>query len=208
MGLINRLIGNENPKIGVHDWPKAFDMYKRSRLALVKMAEAYELVHTSDQITQVVVSSNKLGLYLDHDVADGEPVFISSTGTIPGGIPQEDAKGEIDPSNSSLCYVVSSNSAQGTIKLSLTKGGDEIDITNTGAGTHFLERLDPDLDFWDETRKLVTSSLGNDDQKLRRRMWDEMAEGIGQLAESRVEFTGEQEFKDELVYSAQYLEVP
>ncbi len=62
----------------------------------------------------------------DHGLIDGQIVNLTTTTTLPGGL-----------SAATDYYVVSAT--LDTLKLSLTEGGDAIDITNTGSGVHSLQ---------------------------------------------------------------------
>lgn len=200
MGLIARLISETSPdaadKIPVHTWPKLFDAWKRGRVTLTTMIDAYSLSDKSETIAQVVTGTDKLGLSVDHTWADNDGVYITTTGTVPGGL-----------SLDTLYYVINSAPLVGTIKVATSKGGAAIDITSEGTGTHTLNRVEVDVIFWEETRLDITSTISTADQKLRRRMWDEIAEGVGEIAEEGIAFTSETDFKTELTNAATWLTV-
>ncbi len=195
MGLYARLLGT-GVKIPVHPWPKLFEQYKRGRISLDAMLSEYSLSDKSETIAQVVTGTNKLGLSISHTWADNDGVYVLTTGTMPAPL-----------DTNAIYYVISSNPVQGTIKLSTSEAGTEIDITTEGSGTLTLKRVDADVVHWNETRTGVTSTAGNADQKLRRIVWDEKVEGILEVAEQGIDYTTEADLKTELEQVATWLTV-
>jgi hypothetical protein len=63
-----------------------------------------------------------------HGLTNGDTVALASTGTLPAGL---DSITEY--------FIISATSS--TFKLSLTSGGSEIDITDTGTGTHYFGNI-------------------------------------------------------------------
>lgn len=198
MGLYSRLLDDSEPgeKIPVHVWSKLFEQYKRSRIGLQAMLDAYGLTDKTETIAQVVTGTNKLGLSISHTWADDDGVYFTTTGTLPAPFDADD-----------IYYVRDSNPSQGTIKLASTKGGTAIDITTQGTGTHTLNRIDADVIHWEETRLSVTSPAGSEDIKLRRIVFDEKAEGILEVAEEGIAYTTVAEIKTELEQIASWLTV-
>lgn len=81
--------------------------------------------------TNILTYTNTAG-----SLVNGQRIQVSSTGTLP------------DPLVTSTYYYVINHSA-GTCKLALTRGGAEIDITDTGTGTHSLStEIEVNLDYW------------------------------------------------------------
>jgi len=209
MGLIARMISDEEPSIPVHTWPKLYDFYRRDRVLLSTMLDGYQLTVKQQDIAQVVPSTNKLGLSVDHDWIDGDLVYLSTaTGVLPGGITIQTAKGGTitNPLASIEYYVINSAPTQGTVKISLTDGGAEVDITDTGTGTIVLNQIDPDVDFWGKTRTSISGSTSRETKGLRFE-WDEKMEGVGEIAEEGFAFATEESYREEMTQLAGWLTV-
>lgn len=81
--------------------------------------------------TNVVTYSTTNG-----SLVNGQRILVSSTGTLPAPLAAD-----------TYYYVI--NHSSGTCKLALTRGGTEIDITDTGTGTHSINtEITVNLDYW------------------------------------------------------------
>ena len=196
MGLINRLIGNEEPKIRVHSFPKAYDMFERHRITFDELVDGYRLSDFNQPVAQVFPGTDKFGMSIDHQWVDGDAIQARTTGVLPTPLDTE-----------TIYFVTESNPPEGTIKLSQQPDGTPIvDIADNGTGTHTFYRIDPDLIFWGKERRRISSNAGLKDEELRKRVWDEMAEGIFELAEQSIAFVDEERAREELSFSADYLD--
>lgn len=176
--MLDRLIGLADPGIPIHGWFPAWEQYKRGRLGLDALLEAWvdsggsgSLITKTEAIAQVVPATDKLGLSISHTWADADAVYVTTTGTLPGGITAD-----------AIYYVRDSNPVAGTVKVTDsydgTTLGTAVDITSEGTGTHTLKRMHEDIGYWDRTRSSVTSVTGTSEQKLLRVLWDLKAEGV------------------------------
>lgn len=208
MGLINRMLGLEEPKIPVHVWPKLYDFYRRDRIMLSTMLDGYGLTVRQEAISQIVPAQNKIGIRVDHDWANDQYVYLSTTGVMAGGILTQSAKegAETNPLLSEAYYVISSNPAQGTIKISDAPGGAEVDILDAGSGSFEILQIDPDVDFWGQTRQGITGATSRDTKGLRFE-WDEKMEGVGEIAEEEFAFATEESYRKEMTKLANWLTV-
>ena len=77
------------------------------------------------QIAFTVTTSSNTITALGHTLDDDDTVKFITSDTLPAGL-----------STTTTYYVIGSNTDAGTFKVSTTKGGSEVDITNTGTGTH------------------------------------------------------------------------
>ena len=83
-----------------------------------------------------VVAATNVFTCSTYTVVNGQRVKVSSTTTLPAPLVAD-----------TYYYVISASA--GTFKLSLTRGGTEIDITSTGTGTHsLLTEITVNLDYW------------------------------------------------------------
>lgn len=209
MGLITRMLGLDEPKIPVHTWPKLYDFYRRDRILLSDMLDGYQLTVRQQSIAQIIPSTNKIGLSIGHDWPDGAYVYLSTeTGVLPGGVTSQTAQGgaKTNTLESVAYYVIASNPPQGTIKISLTDGGTEVDLTDDGTGEIFLNEIDPDVDFWGKTRTSISGSTSRETKGLRFE-WDEKMEGVGEIAEEEFAFATEESYREEMTQLAGWLTV-
>lgn len=197
MSLIARLIGNAQPQMSAHAWPKAFDLWKRDRITLDDLVNPQGLITHQHAIAGVYPAQNKIGIEAFHPYTDGMPVYLSSTVRVPGGLDYQSQAGVTYPGLSAHYFVANSNPDVGTIKLA-DAGGVEIDLTDEGEGEQRIQAFDDQVILWDDIRKSVASDLGASDTKLRRFMWDEKAEGLLCVSQVRIEFTSEDELILEL----------
>ena len=207
MSLIARLIGNDTPVISAHAWPKAFDLWKRDRITLDDLIRGTDLITQSDPVAGVYPAQNKIGIAPFHAYENGQPVYLTATVRVPGGLGYESQGGIEDPKLSLAWFVADANPDVGTIKLA-DKHGTIIDITDEGEGELWIHAFDDEVVRWDAVRDLVNSDLGNEDTKLRRMMYDEKAEGILCVAQARIEFTSVDEVWEELEHVANWLSKP
>ena len=206
MALYEQLLGLSDPKIEVHAWSKAFSLWKRSRIDLtVLLAGPVSALHPTgkwgltdktEEISVVAPGTDKLGLSIAHTWADDDGVYLTTTGAAPGGLATQ-----------TVYYVRDSNPGAGTVKVAATKGGAAIDITSEGTGTHTLNRVDADVIHWEETRLGITSTGGVEDRKHRRITYDQLSEGILEVAEIGLDFTTVVDLKAELENAADWLTV-
>lgn len=83
-----------------------------------------------------VVAATNLFTCTDHGLTNGQRIYVDSSGVLPS--PLEDL---------TFYYIISATSS--TFKLALSRGGTEIDITDTGTGTHSLyTEIFINLDYW------------------------------------------------------------
>lgn len=177
--LYERLIGITEPKINGHAWPKAYAdaVIPGTDIDFLTLAAHWSLSDKNQVITQIVTGNDKIGLTIPHTWNNGDVVFFVTTGTIPAGL-----------SLTVPYYVVNSNSAGGTIKVSLTSGGAAVDITSEGTGTHTLYRFDADVGHYSDQRRGITGGT-TPDKRLAQIVWDEKAEGTIEQAEEGIAYT-------------------
>ncbi len=83
----------------------------------------------------VVAATNVFGC-TDHGLTNGQRIKVDSSGVLP------------DPLEATTYYYIISATSS-TFKLALSRGGTEIDITDTGTGTHTLyTEIYVNLDYW------------------------------------------------------------
>lgn len=94
----------------------------------------YDLGVASKEFT--VVAATNVFTCTAHGLLNGQRIKLNSTTTLP------------DPLAVDTYYYVRDKTAD-TFKLALTRGGTEIDITDTGTGTHSLNtEITVNLDYW------------------------------------------------------------
>lgn len=76
----------------------------------------------------VTVATNVFNFTGTNDIKDGDFIYLTTTDTLP--MPLDSITGY---------YVI--NATFNTFKVALTEGGAEIDITDTGVGTHYFSRI-------------------------------------------------------------------
>lgn len=196
MGLLARLINLEQPNVAIHSWMPLFEQFKRERVSVIDMLDAFALSDKSQDVASVFTGTDKLGIAVSHTWADTDVVGFTTTGGLPAPL-----------SLGNLYYIVNSNPTEGTVKVSLTSGGAAVDLTTAGTGTHTMHRADDDVGYWNDTRLDVTSSAGNADQKLRRVIWDLKAEGLTIIGANGIDHTSVVDLKAELEELASWLTV-
>lgn len=204
MGLFARLLGNEMPRVRIHPFPKAVAMYKRDRILLDELITGFDLIVQKSTIEKVVPSTDKLVVGQLHGWNDNDPCYVKSSDRVPAGLDWQMAKGVSHPELSTLYYISNSNPDVGTVKLA-NETMELVDLTDEGLGELSLIGIDEEYLMWEDIRQSVTSKQGAADTKHRRLTWDESAEGILEIAESRVAFTSDGELYDELVELARWL---
>lgn len=197
MGLLARLINLEDPNVAIHTWLPLFEQFKRQRVTVIDMLDAFALSDKSEDVASVFTGTDKLGIAVSHTWGDGESVGFTTTGGLPAPL-----------SLGNLYYIVNSNPVEGTVKVSETGGGAAVNITTVGTGTHTMHRADTDVGYWNDTRLSVTSSAGAADQKLRRVIWDLKAEGLTIVGAEGVDHTTVAALKTELEELADWLTLP
>ena len=79
-------------------------------------------------ITCTVTTSSNIVTALGHRLDDDDTVEFKTSNTLPAGL-----------ALSTTYYVIGSNIDAGTFKVSTSSGGSEVNITNTGTGTHKVQ---------------------------------------------------------------------
>lgn len=117
-----------NTDKAVYKTDVALELMKRSTSSLIKLVSNGIVEFHSALQTFTADASTDVITCASHGFNDGDQVRVESAGTLPAGL-----------SDTTLYYVISSTAS--TFKVSTTKGGSQVDITDAGTGTFYVTGL-------------------------------------------------------------------